>query len=763
MSGSDLAVTQVISGLGGIGKTQTVLEYIRRHGNDFSRVLWASAEDAPRLANDFLKIAPQLLPNIPDTAKPDDILRELHVWLENPDNAGYLLVLDNADFNAEWTQAKLKALLPVNRTGKLLLTSRNTDFPAFKGVQVRRLDAMTEPEALELFDMLTAKTLEGDELEAAKTLAKAIEYLPLAVEQIAAFIRNKPDKSFRRYLKWFEQYELEELPEYLPRSTDYPKSLQTVWNISLEAIRSYRPEAIAMLEAFAFLDPDWIPTWLLIFHNSLPESPLHAFFANCKYVDEGQENAEILLLLLIEYSLITAVEGWEVISVHRMVQAAIRHKLSPEERHKWIEWTTTILLRVFPDPKKMENWEICKAWIPTILVLVTHIDREKIITKDTGSLLNQAGVLLDDQARYAEALLLYERGLAINEQALGAKHPETATSLNNLAYLYQRSGRYAEALPLHKRALEIREQVSGLLHTNVAQSLNNLALLYESLSRYEEALPLHERALAINKKAVGEMHPQTATSLNNLATLYASLSRYEEALPLHKRALEIREQTLGAMHPDTANSLNNLGYIYYCLAYYEEARPLYERSLAINEYALGAMHPQTATNLNSLAELDRSLGRCQEALPLHEHALSIREQALGLAHPDTANSLNNLALVYDCLGRYEKALPLYERALAIRERVLGAMHPDTAISLNNLAGYYENLRRYEEALPLFERSVAILLQSLGEQHPTTQAGSQNLMNCAVEIAKTEAQSPKNPSASWQIVTQIREQMKNPKP
>ena len=62
----------------------------------------------------------------------------------------------------------------------------------------------------------------------------------------------------------------------------------------------------------------------------------------------------------------------------------------------------------------------------------------------TVALNNLAG-LSENQARYAEAELLYKRLLAIREKSLGHAHVETAKAVNNLAYLYQRQGRYTDA------------------------------------------------------------------------------------------------------------------------------------------------------------------------------------------------------------------------------------------------------------------------------------------------------------------------------
>ncbi len=40
------ALTQAIAGLGGIGKTQTAVEYCYRHRDDYRAVLWARADSA---------------------------------------------------------------------------------------------------------------------------------------------------------------------------------------------------------------------------------------------------------------------------------------------------------------------------------------------------------------------------------------------------------------------------------------------------------------------------------------------------------------------------------------------------------------------------------------------------------------------------------------------------------------------------------------------------------------------------------------------
>ncbi|HAX74953.1 MAG TPA: kinesin, partial [Cyanobacteria bacterium UBA11372] len=82
--------------------------------------------------------------------------------------------------------------------------------------------------------------------------------------------------------------------------------------------------------------------------------------------------------------------------------------------------------------------------------------------------LNQQVVELYQQGKYAEAIPLAQRALAIREKALGSEHPDVAASLNNLGLLYIQMGNYAQAEPLYQRALAIREKALGSEHPDVA-------------------------------------------------------------------------------------------------------------------------------------------------------------------------------------------------------------------------------------------------------------------------------------------------------
>ena len=358
-----------------------------------------------------------------------------------------------------------------------------------------------------------------------------------------------------------------------------------------------------------------------------------------------------------------------------------------------------------------------------------------------ASSLNNLAGLYADQGRYAEAIPLYERALAIKEKVLGPEHPDVALSLNNLASLHRDQGRYAVAEPLNERALKIWENALGPGHPDLASGLENLASLYSDQGRYAKAKPLFERALAIREKALGSEHPDTALSLNNLAALYSNQGDYAEAEQLYERSLSIWGKSLGPEHPDVALSLANLAVLYRIQGRYAEALPLVGRALAIREKGLGPEHPDVASTLNNLANLYRYQGRYAEAEPLYERSLAIREKTFGAEHPDVASSLNNLAATYFDQARYTEAEILYKRALVIWEKGLDPEHPKLAASLGNLAAIYLYQARYAEAEILFGRALALTEKTLGPEHPDVALSLNNLARLYSDLGKSALEQP----------------------
>jgi tetratricopeptide (TPR) repeat protein len=338
---------------------------------------------------------------------------------------------------------------------------------------------------------------------------------------------------------------------------------------------------------------------------------------------------------------------------------------------------------------------------------------------DTALSYNSIALNLHAQGKYAEAGPLYHKALAIRRQALGEEHPDTALSYNSVAYNLDAQGKYAEAGPLLQKALDIRRQALGEDHPDTAESYNNVAANLNAQGKYAEAAPLYHKALAIWRKALGEDHPHTAGSYNSVAANLHAQGKYAEAGPLFHKALAIRRQALGEDHPDTAASYNNVAANLNAQGKHAEAGPLFHKALDISRKVLGEDHPDTALSYNNVAANLDAQGKHAEAGPLYQKALAIRRKALGEGHPDTAGSYNNVAANLDDQGKHAEAGPLHQKALDIRHKVLGEDHPDTAGSYYNVAFNLDAQGKHAEAGRLFQKALAIRRQALGEDHPET--------------------------------------------
>src|SRR5438874_2619019 len=63
-AGKTTALTQAISGLGGIGKTETAIEYAHRYQDDYDTIMWVKADSRETTMADFVTMAHRL--NLPE-------------------------------------------------------------------------------------------------------------------------------------------------------------------------------------------------------------------------------------------------------------------------------------------------------------------------------------------------------------------------------------------------------------------------------------------------------------------------------------------------------------------------------------------------------------------------------------------------------------------------------------------------------------------------------------------------------------------------
>jgi class 3 adenylate cyclase/tetratricopeptide (TPR) repeat protein len=650
-----------LSGLGGVGKTQAAIEYAVRHRADYpDGVFWANAETVGRLTSAFVEMAQAL--GLTEAADSDQerIVAAVLKWLSGTDR--WLMILDNVDSRQE-----VRPFVPATSKGHILITSRESVFQEFgiaRGLEVVDLDG---EEAVRFLLLRTGREdARPDDHAAAAELASEVGNFPLALEQAGAYI-TETNAPFSAYLSAFRKRRLalmEKAVGLVSRDT-----VAVTWVANFEAVERASLAAADILRTSAFLAADAIPFELFLDGARQLGGPIAEALAD----PDDLAIAEVLRPLT-RYSLIRSDPASRIFSVHRLVQEVARASIAEPDRKTYVERAGTALDAAFPS-LEYANWTQCERLIPHVASFSAWFDSSVGRPETSARVLNGSGEYLYLRGRYAEARPMWERALAIREQALGPHNPDFAESLNNLGVLHNVTGRQAEARPLLEQAMAIWESALGADHPLVSLALQNLADLHREQGRYAESQSLFERAVAIAETAFGPDHPLVAAPLHSQAILHREQGRYDQAQRLAERALAIWEEALGPEHPDVARSLSTLARTCLEQGRYAQARPLAERALAIREKALGPDHHEVARSLSTLAELHRQQERFAEAQMLHERALTIREKALGPDHAYVAESMSSLAELHRQQGRYDEAEQCYERALVIAERTLRAGDP----------------------------------------------------------------------------------------
>jgi CHAT domain-containing protein/Tfp pilus assembly protein PilF len=325
------------------------------------------------------------------------------------------------------------------------------------------------------------------------------------------------------------------------------------------------------------------------------------------------------------------------------------------------------------------------------------------------------------------AVRLRQRVVAIQEAALGPRHPDVAESLIELGDSCFLKGDLKRAEDVLQRALGIQQAVFGPTHPRTAKCLgaladvyrNRLDLIAEKSSRGEEYYKMAKGVL--EKAPLGEQQ-ELPRILNELAVIHLERNKYAEAEQLLLRALQIVQVVPGVEERFIPGLLNNLGNVYRARKDYEGAKKLYLRALGVLEKQPGGLDIGATKVLQNLATISTAIGLPAQAEQYGKRANAMEEsrfpkpRALTITGPKQgtpegdanlarADELRREVVRHMEKGEYDAALAPAEKALQIREATfLGGAEPRIAESLIDLAWIYLSRNEHARAQVLFEKA-----------------------------------------------------------
>ena len=744
----------VVWGLGGAGKSQLVLNYIREYRRDYAAVFWIEAGSKESIERDYVQIYRLLYGRQIDTGpgivKVEDAVPAVKRWFHGREGR-WLVILDSADTidnDRDKSYIDLDYFLPDAPGVHIVITSRSSTAKEITTLEAVEVADMELLEAVELFQRCAKIKEKGQDIATEVAhIVKELGCLALAITLAGSYVSVTPRLSsdIRRYLPEYLQRRKELLRQRAKRHIhQYRESVLSTWEVSFEAIKDHDPAAARLLGLLAFVNFEDI--FLGLFDRDgadilastparitelseatiSPDKTWRTFlFCGQKWTAYDLESA---FGTLQNYSLIQWKSDQGSYVMHKLVHAWGQDRLEADRQRQ----LSSLALELIADATAQDKIDPSYQ-----LRLVPHIMASFNIFSLLHKLLDELTVgrlamidrivgFLFKIGRWPEAYIIQMFHFRKAEKILGKEHPDTLKSMNNLAEVLSSQGNYEEAERIHRQALALRETVLGKEHPSTLASINNLASVLSRQGKYEEAERIHRQALALTETVLGKEHPDTLTSINNLAEVLSSQGNYEEAERIHRQALALTETVLGKEHPDTLTSMNNLAEVLSSQGNYEEAERIHRQALALTETVLGKEHPSTLTSMNNLAEVLSSQGNYEEAERIHRQALALTETVLGKEHPSTLTSMNNLAEVLSSQGNYEEAERIHRQALALTETVLGKEHPSTLTSMNNLALVLSSQGNYEEAERIHRQVLALTETVLGKEHPDTLTSMNNL-------------------------------------
>ncbi len=219
----------------------------------------------------------------------------------------------------------------------------------------------------------------------------------------------------------------------------------------------------------------------------------------------------------------------------------------------------------------------------------------------------------------------YEEAIAAQSQAIAVK-PDAYKAWYNQGFVWHKLGRYTEAIASFEQAITLKP--------DYYEAWYNKGVGLSKLSQHEAALDAYEKVLSIQ--------PSFLNALYNRAIELGCLERYEEAIAAYDQAIKSQ--------PNNYNYWYNKALMLGNLSKYEEALKAYDKSIEI--------HPELVKAWQNRSQILMKMELYKEAIVCCEKALSIE--------PNNHSLWNNLGNALNKLDRYEEAIECYHKAIEIK-------------------------------------------------------------------------------------------------
>ena len=582
-------VLQTLTGMGGAGKTRAAIEYCYQQIENYDVIWWIDSSDERLIHQGFTRLAREL-----STVKEGESLNseELRERIEGGlRNLRWLLIFDNAA-----SPETISGHLPHLPRGHIMITSRN---PLWS--EAGKIVAVNPLKRKDSIDFLVARSGDNN-LEAAAALCEQLGDLPIALEQVGAYI-ERTGCGMESYATKFA----DRRRQYMRFEDATERVIASVWRISTQQILYEDPLAYVLVRGLSCFGPHRIP--LQFFDTGPVNVPLRirfllkAVFGSIRLVfrifDDTSAlthrpvgrmySIEMALESLRRYALIEINQG--DISLHPLVRSVIQSNVRPRFRRSMIKICAKILSDALEDEYRLD--EATKLWCLHVLDLGKRAEEASVASDTLIKILVKAADLSAAaiEGKISEAPETIQRALYL-ARMLPVEERQTweVPCLLRLATAYQEADQFPDA------AIHLREAITLILDMEAPEK----DLIIRALSDYASLLLLdYQTSYAIRfvETAISLERTQDprSLSLSGLLDKYAEILRhtgeYEEAESIALEALSIASDLLEPTHVLVARLRYRLGVIQSCKGDLTSARRNLEAAFSVTQRALGDESP----------------------------------------------------------------------------------------------------------------------------------------------------------------------------